>query len=97
MGAECTIMSICQVDASGAGKYAQQFSTGARRFCEAHPDENWHIGGVEVADGLALSVSFNGKPVGSGWPPVLRPTLTLDREVFTELENLRENRAGSAR
>ncbi len=90
-------MSTCRVDDSGAGKYAQQFSTGARRFCEAHSGENWHIGAAEAANGLALSVSFNDAPIGNGWPLVLSPTLTLEDDVFRVLEDLRVNYAVSAR
>lgn len=84
-------MNTCLVDDSGAGKYAQQLSAGARRFCEAHSNENWHIGGAEAAGGLALTVSLNGTPIGNGWPLVLRPSLTLDDDVFGALEDLRVN------
>ena len=82
-------MNACKIDDSGAGKYAQQFSVGAHRFCERHSDENWSISGTEVAGGVALNVSFDGTPIGSGWPRVLSPTLSFDDDVFRLLENLR--------
>jgi len=88
-------MSTCRVDDSGAGKYAHQFSAGAHRFCEAHSGENWYISGAEAANGLALNVSFDDTPIGNGWPRVLKPTLTLDEDVFRVLEDLRVGRAGS--
>ena len=86
-------MSACRIDESGAGKYKQQFATGARRFCEAYSGESWSIGGVETANGLALNVSFNEAPIDCGWPLVLVPTLTLDEDVFAALTNLRGGRA----
>lgn len=82
-------MSTCRVDDSGAGKYSQQFSAGARRFCETHSGENWHIVGAEAANGITLSVSFNDTAIGDGWPLILSPTHTLDDDVFRVLDDLR--------
>jgi hypothetical protein len=91
---EYAIMGTCRVDDSGAGKYAQ-LSAGAHRFCEAHSGEDWHVRGAEAAGGLALSASFNGAPIGNGWPLIIHPTLTLDDDVFRELEKIRANCAVS--
>jgi hypothetical protein len=39
-------MGHCQIDASGAGRFAHALEEGAGQFCKKHPQENWTISGV---------------------------------------------------
>jgi len=78
-------MSRCRIDASGAGRFAQEFEDGARRFCSQHPQETWTISGVCGQD-FTLNAN-DGRRRLTAQP--VRPVIDMADAIFKALEAFR--------
>jgi len=74
-----------RIDSTSAGKDADAFREGTKRFQDRHPNLDWEIVAGQYAGQLHMTVitpDSNMRPV-----PVL-PTLDMADSVFTALEQL---------
>jgi hypothetical protein len=80
---------VYRIDSSSAGKDADAFREGAKRFQDRHPDLGWEIIAGQYAGQLHITVIAPG---GSMQPVPVAPTLDMADSVFTALEQLLTSR-----
>ena len=82
-------MKNCEIDADGAGGYAQGLLDGARRFCLKYPTETWKISGVRLQEAAISLNATDGKRTLK--EKAVYPVLQMADAIFDELENFRNS------
>ncbi len=78
-----------RIDSTSAGKDADAFREGAKRFQDRHPDLGWEIVAGQLAGQLHITVIT---PDANMRPVPVAPTLDMAGSVFTALEQLLKSR-----
>jgi hypothetical protein len=79
----------CEIDADGAGSYADALIDGAERFCANHPNERWKIAGVlHQSAAIALSATDGSRNMVNR---LLMPVLDMTNAIYEELERFRSS------
>ncbi len=79
----------CEIDADGAGSYADALIEGAERFCAKHQNEKWKIAGVRHQSAAITLSATDGNCSIVARP--LMPVPNMADAIYEELERFRSS------